>query len=146
MAKIYRIDLTAAERNSLLGLVQKGRAPGRQGRRAQILLAAADGYSEAAIARLLHRSVSTVERTRTHFVDAGLEATLHERPRPGARRRVEDQQAACLLALACRAPPDGRRCWPRQLLADKVVALQVVETISDETIRQVLNKPRSRRG
>ena len=146
MAKIYRIDLTEAERNSLLGLVQKGRAPVRQVRRAQILLAAADGYSDAAIARLLHSSVSTVERTRKHFVEAGLEATLHERPRPGARRKLEGKQAAFLIALACSAPPEGRRCWTMQVLADKLVELQVVETISDETIRRVLKKTRSSLG
>ena len=146
MAKIYRIDLTAAERNSLLGLVQKGRAPVRQVRRAQILLAAADGHRDAAIARLLHSSVSAVERTRKHFVEAGLEAALHERPRPGARRKLEGKQAAFLIALACSAPPDGRRGWTMQLLADKLVELQVVETISDETIRRVLNKTRSSPG
>ena len=146
MAKIYRIDLTEAERNSLLGLVQKGRAPVRQVRRAQILLAAADGYSDAAIARLLHSSVSTVERTRKHFVEAGLEIALHERPRPGARRKLEGKQAAFLVALACSAPPDGRRCWTMQLLADKLVELQVVETISDETIRRILKKTRSSLG
>jgi transposase len=146
MAKIYRVNLTEAERNDLLGLVQRGRAPVRKVRRAQILLAAADGYSDAAIARLLHSSVSTVERTRKHFVEAGLEITLHERPRPGARRKLEGKQAAFLIALACSAPPDGRRCWTMQLLADKLVELQVVETISDETIRRVLKKTRSSLG
>ena len=146
MAKIYHVDLTEAERNYVLSLVQRGRAPVRKVRRAQILLAAADGHSDAAIARLLHSSVSTVERTRKHFVEAGLESALHERPRPGARRKLEAKQAAFLIALACSAPPDGRRCWAMQLLADKLVELQVVETISDETIRRILKKTRSSLG
>jgi hypothetical protein len=146
MAKIDRGDLTDAERHRFLGLVQKGRAPGRQGRRAPILRAAADGYREAAIARLLHSRVSRVARTRQHFVEAGLEATLHERPRPGARRKGEGQQAAGLLALACRAPPDGRRGWTMPLLADTGGELPVVETSAAATIRRVLKKPRSSLG
>ena len=88
MAKIYRVHLTAQERSLLLALTQKGRASARQVRRAQILLAAADGHPDATIAQLLRSSLSTIERTRKRFVEAGLEAALREQPRPGAATAV----------------------------------------------------------
>ena len=115
-------------------------------RRAQILLAAADGHSDSAIARMLHSSVSTIERTRKRFVEAGLEVALHERPRPGARAKLDGKQEAFLVALACSTPPDERTCWTMPLLADKLIELQVVEAISDETVRRVLKKTRSSPG
>jgi transposase len=146
MAKIYRIELSEPERNILLALIQKGQAPVRKLRRAQILLAAADGQSDATIARVLHSSVSTIERTRKRFVEAGLEVALHEQPRPGARRKLDGKQEAFLIALACSEPPAGRLRWTMQLLADRVIALGVVEAISDETVRRLLKKTRSSRG
>jgi transposase len=98
------------------------------------------------MARVLHSSVSTIERTRKRFVDAGLEAALHEQPRPGARRKLAGKQAAFLIALACSEPPTGRTCWTMQLLADRIVELGVVEAISDETVRRVLKKTPSSPG
>jgi hypothetical protein len=115
MAKIYRVELSEPERPMLLALIQKGRASGRQLRRAQILLAAADGQSEATIARVLHSRVSTIERTRKRCVEAGLEAALHEQPRPGARRKLDGKQEDWLSALACSEPPAGRLRWTMQL-------------------------------
>jgi transposase len=146
MAKLYRVELSEPERNILLALMQKGRAPVRKLRRAQILLAAANGQSDAPIARVLHSSVSTIERTRKRFVDAGLEAALHEQPRPGARRKLNGKQEAFLIALACSEPPAGRLRWTMQLLADRVIELGVVEAISDETVRRLLKKTPSSRG
>jgi transposase len=146
MAKIFRVDLSEPERGMLLPLLQKGRAAARQVRRAQILLAAADGQSDATIARVLHSSVSTVERTRKRFVEGGLDAALHERPRPGARRKLTGKQEALLVALACSEPPAGRTRWTMQLLANRVVELGLIEAISDETIRRALKKTRSNRG
>ena len=146
MAKLYHVNLTEQERDALLALIQKGRTSARRVRRAQILLAAADGQHDAAIAWVLHSSVSTVERTRQRFVDAGLEAALHEQPRPGARPKLTGKQAAFLIALACSEPPTGRTCWTMQLLADRMVELAVVEAIADETVRRVLKKTRSSPG
>ena len=144
MAKIYHIDLTAQERNTLLTVIRKGRASARKVRRAQILLAAAKGHSDATIARVLHSSVSSIERTR--FVEAGLEAAVNEHPRPGARRKLAGKQEAFLIALACSEPPAGRTRWTMQLLAGRMITLGVVEAISDETVRRVLKKTRSSRG
>jgi len=146
MAKIYRVDLSEAERGIVLALIQKGRAAARKVRRAQILLAAADGQSDASIARVLHSSVSIVERTRKRFVEGGLEAALHERPRPGARRKLTGKQEALVVAWACSEPPPGCARWTMQLLADRVVELGIVEAISDETIRRALKKTRSNLG
>jgi transposase len=146
MAKIYRVELSEPERNILLALIQKGRAPVRKLRRAQILLAAADGQSDATIARVLHSSVSTIERTRKRFVEAGLDAALHEQPRPGARRKLDGKQEAFLIALACSEPPAGRLRWTMQLLANRVIELGVVEALSDETVRRLLKKTPSSRG
>lgn len=115
MAKISHINLTEPERHLLLSLLQKGRTSARRVRCAQILLAAADGQRDATIAQVLHSSVSTGERTRKRVVEAGLEAALHEQPRPGARRTLEGKQAAFLIARACSAPPTGRTCGTMHL-------------------------------
>jgi transposase len=87
-----------------------------------------------------------VERIRQRFVEDGLEAALSERPRPGGQRKLAGTQEAFLIALACSTPPEGRTCWTMQLLADRLVELQVVEAISDETVRRTLKKTSSSRG
>jgi transposase len=87
-----------------------------------------------------------VERVRKRFVEAGLEAALRERPRPGGQRKLEGKQEAFLIALACSTPPEGRTSWTMQLLAYKLVELRVVDAISDETVRRTLKKTRSSRG
>jgi transposase len=94
----------------------------------------------------LHIGTATVERTRKRFVEEGLEATLNERPRAGGRRKLEGKQEAFLIALACSAPPNERQCWTMQLLADKLVELQPVESITNETVRRTLNKTSSSHG
>ena len=87
-----------------------------------------------------------MERIRKRFVEDGLEAALSEQPRPGGQRKLDGQQEAFLIALACSTPPEGRACWTMQLLADRLVELQVVEAISDETVRRTLKKTSSSRG
>ncbi len=88
----------------------------------------------------MHIGTATLARTRKRFVEEGLEAALSERPRAGARRKLEGKQEALLVALACSAPPDERKCWTMQLLADQLVELQQVESISDETVRRTQKK------
>jgi transposase len=138
--KRYVVDLTAEERAALQALTQKGKAAARSIRRAQILLLADEGLTDAAIAQFLHIGHATVERTRQRLVEAGLPAALAEKPRPGARRKLDGKQEAFLVALACSAPPQGRDQWTMQLLADRMVTLGVVETLSDETVRQRLKE------
>jgi transposase len=146
MAKRYIVTLSDAERAQLLTLTKKGKVSARKLSRAHTLLQADTGATDEAIAAALHSSIATVERTRKRFVEEGLEAALRERPRPGGQRKLDGKQEAFLIALACSLPPEGRQCWTMQLLADRLVALQIVDTISDETVRRTLKKTSSSRG
>jgi transposase len=144
--KRYVIDLTDAERAHLRGLVSKGRASARMIRRARTLLLAADGRIDAEIAAALQIGVATVERTRRRCVEEGVAAALVERPRPGAAPKLSPKQQAFTVALACTKPPEGRLRWTLQLLADRLVELEVIPAISDESIRRLLKKGRSSPG
>ena len=127
-------------------LTHKGTCGVRKLRRAQMLVLANEGLTDEEIAQALDGSVSTVERVRKRFVEEGLEAALSERPRPGARRKLDGRQEAYLLALASSDPPEGKKHWSMQLLADRLVELEIVEEISDETVRRTLKKGTSSRG
>jgi transposase len=146
MAKKYSVTLTDDERAQLVALTKRGKVSARRLTRAHLLLQADMGLADEAIAQALHIGTATVERTRKRFVEEGLEAALGERPRPGGRRKLDSRQEAFLIALACSTPPEGRACWTMQLLADKLVEVQVVEAISDETVRRMLKKTSSSRG
>ncbi len=146
MGKRYVIDLSDEERIQLAELTSKGKVSARKLKRAQILLAANEGVPDATIAKAVHVDVATVERTRKRFVEGGLEWALNERPRPGGRPKLDGRQEAYLIALACSTPPAGRQRWTMQLLADRLVKIEVVESISDETVRRVLKKGTSNLG
>jgi transposase len=146
MAKKYIVNLADDERAQLLALTKRGKVSARRLSRAHILLQADTGLSDDAIAQALHIGKATVERIRKRFVEDGLEAALSEQPRPGGQRKLDGKQEAFLIALACSTPPEGRACWTMQLLADRLVELQVVEAISDETVRRTLKKTSSSRG
>jgi transposase len=146
MAKRYRVTLTEEERERLEGLTRKGRAPVRMVRRAQMLLLAAEEQRDEDIAKALHIGVSTVERTRRRCVEEGVEASLRERPRPGARPKLGPKQQAFVVALACTKPPEGRERWTMGLLAERVVELKIVPDITDESIRRLLKRTSSSRG
>lgn len=137
--KKYLVILRAEERAQLRTVITKGKQSARMIRRAHILLLAAEGQTDEQIAHALHLGRATVERTRRRFQQDRLQA-LQERPRPGAKSKLDGKQAAHLIALACSTPPAGRHGWTMQLLADRLVARGVVETISDETVRRVLKK------
>ena len=81
-----------------------------------------------------------MERIRKRFVEGGLEAALTERPRPGGKPKLDGKAEATLVAWACSTPPDDRKQWTMQLLADKLIELKLVEAISDETVRRTLKK------
>jgi len=134
----YRITLTSEEREQLRGLVQVGKGPVRRLKRAQILLAAASGSGDAAIAANVSVGTSTVYRTKRRFVDEGLEAALSEDPRPGAERKLAAKEEALLIATACSTPPAGRARWTLSLLADAMVRLTKHSSLSSETIRRRL--------
>ena len=146
MAKRYRVTLTEEERECLEGLTRKGRAPVRMVRRAQLLLLASEEQRDEDIAKALHIGVSTVERTRRRCVEEGVEASLRERPRPGARPKLGPKEQAFVVALACTKPPEGRERWTMGLLAERVVELKIVPDITDESIRRLLKRTSSSRG
>jgi len=145
-AKIYKVTLTKEEREELTELVNKGKGQGRRFRRARILLMADEeqeggGWKDADIAKALKASVRTVERTRQKCVELGLEAALnHTRPKKTRSKVLDGEAEARLIQLACSQAPDGREEWSMQLLADKLVELEVVETVSRETVRTTLKK------
>jgi transposase len=140
MAKRYVVELTEDERSQLQALGKKGKVVARKLRRAQLLLLTADGYTDTEIAAALHVGVSTVERIRKRFVEGGVEWALTEHPRPGGTPKLRGKAEAFLIATACSTPPRGRQRWTLQLLADRVVEVGLVDSISDETIRRTLQK------
>ena len=146
MAFPYRIVLTDEQRAELRSLVSAGVAPARTLTRARILLKAdhsdaGPGWSDAAIAGALDVNPSTVLRVRRQFLEQGLAATLaRKRPDRLYDRRLDGAQEAHLVALTCSTPPDGHARWSLRLLADELVRLEVVDTISYETVRQALKK------
>ncbi len=156
MAYPYRVILTDEQRAALRGLIGSGvaradrvrRCAGRMLTRARILLKADHGeggsaWADAAIAGALDVNPSTVLRVRRQFVTDGLPATLvRKRPDRVYERRLDGRQEAHLIALACSASADGQAQWSLRLLADKLIRLEVVETISHETVRQTLKKTR----
>ncbi len=145
--KKYIVKLSEEEKKNLHALTHKGTCGVRKLRRAQMLVLAKKGWlTDQEIARALDASVSTVERMRKRFVEEGLGAAPSERPRPGVRRKLDGRQEAHLLALCCSDPPEGKEHWSMQLLADRLVELEIVEEISDETVRRTLKKGPLSRG
>ena len=151
--KRFKVTLTADERRALHDLIAKGKAAARKLIHARILLkadASDDGlhWPDRRIADALEVHVSMVERVRQRFVELGFEAALERKKRetPPRPAKLDGRAEAHLIALACSKPPEDRATWTMQLLADKLVELEVVESISDETVRRALKKTRSSPG
>ena len=134
----YVVTLSADERRELEALVSGGAKLVRVAKRAQILLAAADGETEERISKVVRVGTSTVYRTKRRCVEEGLGEALHERPRPGGVRKLTAKQEALLIATACSKPASGRARWTMQLLADEMVLLTEHSGLSRETIRRRL--------
>ena len=145
--KKYVVRLGGEERARLEAFVGKGKRAAPLLTRARILLKAdvseaGDGWSDSRIAEALDTSVATVERTRRQLVEEGFDAVLTRKSNPNsAPRRIFDGAAeAKLIALACGPAPAGRARWTLRLLEEKVVELQIVESVSDNTIGRTLKK------
>ena len=145
-AKRNRVNLTQDERQQLLDIARRGKTSARKVKRSLILCKADEGLRDQQIAEALLVGPATVSRVRRRFAEEGLESALKERPRPGQRRKLDGRQEAHLVAVACSAAPQGRAHWTLRLLADKVVELELADSISPETVRQVLKKTSSNRG
>lgn len=132
------VELEPSERDELLKLTQGGDTRARRLKRAQVLLLADRGLGDREIARSLPVGTSTVYRTKKKYVEGGLEYALAERARVGAERKLKGKDEAMLIAIACSEPPDGRSRWTLSLLAERLVALTDLESISTETVRRHL--------
>ena len=144
--KRYLVTLTEEERASLEQLIRTGKGAARKLAHARILLKADSGpggpeWDDATIAESLDVGIATVERVRKRFVEEGLEAALIRRkPSRVYRRKLDGDGEAHLIALACGGVPPGRARWTLRLLADQMAALEYVDTVSHETVRQTLKK------
>ena len=143
--KKYLVTLTEDERTQLEQLLRGGKVATRKATRARLLLKASEGWPDQRIAEALNIGRATVERTRQRFVEENL-AALDERPRPGNKPKLDAKAEARLIAEACSAAPEGRPRWTLQLLADRVVQLQLADSYSYEAVRRVLKKTLSSRG
>lgn len=140
MAKKYIVELSQEEETSLVELTKKGRPSARKIKRANILLLAHTGKTDREIAALLHTGLRTVERTREKFVAGGPAFSLNEQARSGRLPKIDGKIETILTTLAQSQPPDGRVRWTLQLLADRLVTLTHLESLSYEAVRLVLKK------
>lgn len=134
----YRVELNQSEREQLKAFLRGGKQPVRKLKRAQILLAADAGASDAQIAARVVAGGSTVYRTKRRFVEGNLELALAEAPRPGAARKLNGKEEALLVATACSKPPAGCARWTLELLSDELVKLTEHDSLSRETVRRRL--------
>lgn len=146
MKKKYIVTLTQEERQMLQAMLSKGKAAARKLMHARILLkadvsAGRSALSDDEIAQDVEAGRATVERVRRQFVEEGLEAALERRkPRRQYLRRLDGDGEAHLIALACSKAPEGRSRWTLKLLADRMVQLEYVDRLSDQTVRRTLKK------
>ena len=151
MAKKYKVTLTESERQELHAMISKGKADARKLAHARVLLQADESeagprHTDEQIALALDTTTRTVERVRRRFVEESLESALL--PKPTKRvyaRKLDGEQEAKLIAAACSKPPAGKKRWTLRLLADRMVELEVVDSVSHETVRQTLKKTSSSR-
>jgi len=152
MPKIYRVRLEVSERRSLEAILRKEKCAAHRQRHARILLKADENspkgsLTDIKVAKAVDVGTATVERVRRIFVEHGLEAALERKdPDRVYERKLDAKGEAQLVALACEDPPEGHARWTMQLLADRLVEMEVVEEIGREAERTTLKKTRSNRG
>ena len=142
----FAVRLTPEERNQLEHMVRAGKGSARVTTRARILLKTDEGWTAPQVAKALDVSEGTVFRIKRRFAEGGLEGTLKDRPQAHRYRKMDDRAEAHLIALACSPAPEGHEHWNLRLLADRMVELGVVESLSHETVRLHLKKTPSNRG
>lgn len=153
MNKCYVVRLEAEEREQLQRLVSVGKAAAAKLTHARVLLQAdqsegAPGWTDARIAEGLGVTTRTIEHIRQRFVEEGLESALLRKKqcRPSKERLLDGAKEAKLVAICCSKAPEGRRRWTLRLLADRLVELNIVESIGHETVRRTLQKTNSSPG
>lgn len=142
----YVVRLTAEERKQLEGLVRTGKVAAAKRLKAQILLKAdagpeGSGWTDQQVADALDVSIANVHGTRQAYVEQGLETAVERKRRSGhSPRKLDGAQEARLIALACGPAPTGRARWTLRLLADKLVELEIVDSVSKDSVHRVLKK------
>ena len=150
--KRYVATLTVAERFSLQTLIGKGKVAAKKRLHAQILLKTdvgpeGEGWTDQRIGEAFDVGCRTVEQVRQRFVEEGLEMALARKPQQNRiPRKIDGAAEAHLIATACGKPPEGRAHWTLKLLAGRLVQLELVDTVSTETVRRTLKKTKSSRG
>ena len=145
-SKKYIVNLSAEERDALLKLVSTGKNKARRITRARALLLADQGDTDAQIAHSLNLSVPTIERLRKRVLLEGALATLDDHHRKGVAPKFDEVVELTIVAIACTKAPTGHARWSLKLIAGKLVSLAIVESISSETVRQILKKTNSSPG
>jgi transposase len=147
MNKKYVVRLTEEERATLSALIGKGRAAARKRLHAEVLLKADAGpsgpaWTDEQIAEAFEVGTRTVHTVRRRSVEEGVEAAINRKKqcRPSRQRVLDGEKEAHLIAVCCSQAPAGRARWTLRLLADELVRLEIVESISHETVRQALKK------
>ena len=148
----YKITLTKTEREELKAIVSKGKHSSLQFRNACILLNCDEGkfgnkLANEQIAQVLQVNSKTVERLKQRFVEEGFDVCIDRKPYPGKQKlKTDGDFEAHLIAISCSKSPSGYARWSLRMLADKMVELKYAESISHETVRQVLKKTNLSRG
>jgi transposase len=140
MNKKHHINLESEQKKELLDIVTKGKASARIIRRAHTVLMASEGQSDEMIAKTLHISIPTVERTRKQFCLDSKSVNLVDRPRSGKPPKITSTAEAYLIATTCSDAPEGFVRWTLKMLADKLVSLEIIDSVSTNTIGRTLKK------
>ena len=142
----FAVRLSVEDRTQLERLIRSGQRSARVINRVRILLKTDEGWSASQVAAALDTSERTVFRTKRRYAEEGLDGVLHDRPQAHRYRKLDDRGEAHLIALACSDAPEGHDHWTLRLLADQVVELGLVESLSYETVRLRLKKTPSSPG
>lgn len=140
MKRVHVVKLPEKERADLVQFLRKGKSSARSQTRARILLLSDEGLEDDEIVDALKVSKSTVCRIRKRYCKGGLDFALNEQPRSGAPSKIDGRVEAQLTLLACSEPPEGRSRWTVRLLTDKLVELEVVDSISHMSVQRLLKK------
>lgn len=149
--KKYVVELTSEERIQLTAMINRGKTAGYKIRHAQMLLKIdqgkhGPGWSDGKTAEAFGAHITSLERLRKRFVEEGFEAALERHNRKNYTHKLDGDAEAHLIAISCSEPPEGRSEWSLRLLADKLVELNVVDSVSHTTVNRTLKKTNLSRG
>ena len=145
-ARKHIVKLNDEDRQTLQSYLSSGIHSARFLNRVRVLLGADAGHGDPEIARQVGVTIPTVYNIRRRFATEGLAVALKEKPRPGAPRKITGADKANVVLLACTDAPDGRQRWTNRLLADKLVELEMVPSISYKSVERILKKTNLNRG